>query len=406
VKKIAYIVSSGNFLGGAERSFYELVIRLNKSYFEPYIIFPFPGNLADDLRSNGFNVKIFDFPKWSLENPMSRLNILGIRMKNPFWHILNHICYIPMAIKISDYLVKNRFDLVHNNSIHPNMFGSIAARLANIPYIAHIREFGTKKSLFGKLYKMQYQNIIRHSVYCIATSDSIKSYYQNANDNGKIITIPNPVDCNCQRLNNVLSSNEAKKMLKIPTDVPIIGIVGRITPLKGHITLLKAANIVREKGYPHARFLVVGDVDKAPKDYLCLIYSTIQKLGLSDNVIFTGFCNDVSTIYSAIDILAVPSQSESFGLVVVEGMAAGKCVIATNLGGPSEIIIDGINGFLIPPENPKILAEKILYVLQNLPEAQMIAQKAKEKAQDFNPDHYVESIESLYMRILENGNSD
>ena len=148
--------------------------------------------------------------------------------------------------------------------------------------------------------------------------------------------------------------------------------------------------------------MIVGDLGVAPNDYLNLINENIKTLHLDNDVIFTGFREDISTIYSAIDILAVPSWSESFGIVVVEGMAMGKCVIATCVGGPSEIITDGIDGFLIPPKNPKILADKILYILESQEEAILMQRNAKKKADKFSPQSHVEAMERLYCSILRN----
>jgi glycosyltransferase involved in cell wall biosynthesis len=135
--------------------------------------------------------------------------------------------------------------------------------------------------------------------------------------------------------------------------------VANFSPVKRHDMLLQALTQVREK-LPDVRCLLIGD-----GVLRVTVEGMAQQMGLSEMVVFFGSRSDVPDLLPAIDVFALTSDSESFSNAIVEAMALGKPVVATDCGGPAESVVEGETGFLVPPGQPVILAEKITLLLQS-----------------------------------------
>ena len=156
--------------------------------------------------------------------------------------------------------------------------------------------------------------------------------------------------------------------LGIPADALVITILGRFQPIKGHLTFLQmAARLAPD--YPQARFLVVGDnvLDGAIGDrHKAALRETVQAdAHLRQQVIFTGFTDDLVPTLHATDVLVCASDFESFGMAHLEAMACGVPVVSTNVGGPAETVADGETGFLVPPRDPGALAQAVRRLLDD-----------------------------------------
>jgi len=145
---------------------------------------------------------------------------------------------------------------------------------------------------------------------------------------------------------------------------------------------------------------VVGNSDLGPKDYREKLDKLAGRLGIKEKVIFTGFREDLPQVMAAMDIIVVPSAAEPFGRVIVEAMACGRPVIATNSGGAPEIVSEEC-GFLVEPEDPGGLKEKIICLLKGGNRFQQIKIAARKRAVDyFSIEKHVFEVENLYRQIL------
>ncbi len=156
-----------------------------------------------------------------------------------------------------------------------------------------------------------------------------------------------------------------------PGPGPLLAEVAQITPWKGQDTAIRALADVR-RSHPDARLMLVGSIkfaDRATRydnhAYQAELERLVRELGLEDAVIFAGQQPDVPTIMRAVDAILLPSWEEPFGRVVAEGMAAGRPVIATTVGGPAETIADGRTGLLAPPKEPAAWAAAITRLLDD-----------------------------------------
>ncbi len=144
---------------------------------------------------------------------------------------------------------------------------------------------------------------------------------------------------------------------RIDPSATVVGFVGRFTRLKGHDTFLKALHEIREPSRP-VRALVVGYTAQEP-EYEASIRGLVGELGMNDQVIFTGYREDIAELMAAIDIYVLASRRETFGTSVIEAMAAGKPIVATRAPGPCEILEDGETGILVPIDDVKAMGAAV-----------------------------------------------
>jgi len=183
----------------------------------------------------------------------------------------------------------------------------------------------------------------------------------------------------------------------------LIGVISNIKAWKGQHVAIEAIKILKKK-YPKIKCLIVGNVSNLEDDkkYFNYLKELVNNNGLSKNIIFTGFRKDIPDIISALDILIHTSVApEPFGRVILEGMIFSKPVIATSHGGPLEIIEDGISGFLVLPNNPEALAQKINYLLSHPEVAQRTGKEARKRVEKlFNISLNIKKTEYLYNQLL------
>ena len=194
----------------------------------------------------------------------------------------------------------------------------------------------------------------------------------------------------------VPSSTEARRMLGLPTDIPLIGMVGRLQEWKGMHVLLNALPHVLEE-QPKTHCVIVGGQHDLEPSYPKALREQTSRLGIDNHVTFAGFQRDIPTWMQAMDVVVHASDHEPFGIVIIEAMALGKPVVAGDAGGPQEIITEGVNGLLAPYGDDYALAQQILTCLNDPAYAQKIGRAARERALDFTPETYTHRfIEHLY----------
>jgi glycosyltransferase involved in cell wall biosynthesis len=158
--------------------------------------------------------------------------------------------------------------------------------------------------------------------------------------------------------------SEARKKYGFAQRGPIVGTAGRLDPQKGQEEFLRSIPLVL-KHQRRARFVIAGDETRGEEGYRKQLLELSERLGVSDHVRFLPFVENVPEFMAAIDLFVLPSYSETYGLVLIEAMAMGKPVVATNAGGVPEIVDDGRTGLLIPPRDEGALADAIVRVLKD-----------------------------------------
>jgi glycosyltransferase involved in cell wall biosynthesis len=184
-----------------------------------------------------------------------------------------------------------------------------------------------------------------------------------------------------------------REELGLPTDIPIIGIFGRLQEWKGMHVLIEAMPRVLEQ-HPDARCVVVGGIHALEPDYRGRLTDLIDRLGIGEQVVLAGPQSNVPAWMNAVDVVVHASRNEPFGIVLIEAMALGKPLVAGAEGGPAEVIAHGVNGLLVPYGDVPALAACLVRLLNDRGFAKRLGEAARERARDFSIERHVEALQS------------
>jgi glycosyltransferase involved in cell wall biosynthesis len=304
--------------------------------------------------------------------------------------------YWAIAAAIRDF----RPAVVHTHTAKAGLLGRVAARRARVPVVVHTYHGHVLRGYFGRfksaLYRALEKRCARISDALVAVSEAVR---QDLADLGvaqlsRIRLVP--LGLELEPLATPLPRGGLRREAGVPDGAPLIGIVGRLVPIKDVGTFLKAAAIVRNSS-PDTRFAVVGDGEERP-----LLEEQARCLGLSQAVCFHGWRRDMDRVYGDLDIVANTSLNEGTPVALIEGLAAGRPVVATNVGGTPDVLAGGAHGALVPPRDPQALADAILDALQH-PEA--ARRRAEEGRAHVLARHSVgrllDDVDALYRELLE-----
>jgi glycosyltransferase involved in cell wall biosynthesis len=222
----------------------------------------------------------------------------------------------------------------------------------------------------------------------------------------KITMVPEGLDLDMYQLASADDLAQLRTELGISSNAPLVVLAGMVMSWKGQHVLLDAVPAVLA-AYPEARFVIVGEPPPGGGGYLKFLKDKTYGLGVQDAVLFSGYRQDIPRLMQAADIVVHASVSpEPFGRVVIEGMVMGSVVIATDIGAPPEIIRSSETGYLVPPDDPRALAERIIEVLSDPDSASAIGRAARADAvHKYAVERHVALIEGVFKSILkpENG---
>lgn len=218
---------------------------------------------------------------------------------------------------------------------------------------------------------------------------------QRGSRQDRIFVVPNSVKPDFLYPNPALSQ-ETRQRLSVSEDDLVILAVGRLSPEKGHRYLIDAvAKIISWAPQIKLSVLIAGEGPIEEK-----LKTQIVKRGLEKRIRLIGQCSDVRQLFSIADLFVLPSVSEGSPNALLESMAAGVPIVATNVGGVPEIVNDGESAILVPPANVDLLAKSMLALLEDRPLAKQFAGAAFDKAcRTFNPSRYDERILSIYDKL-------
>jgi glycosyltransferase involved in cell wall biosynthesis len=183
----------------------------------------------------------------------------------------------------------------------------------------------------------------------------------------------------------------------------LIATIGQIGPRKGQDLLIRAMPAIVDR-IPDAHFVFIGTRTSQKQESIDFEQSIVRDatvLGLADHVHLLGYRNDVSTLLNEIDLLVHPARQEPFGRVLLEASAAGVPIVATNVGGTAEIIVDRQTGILVSPEDHNALAEAVTSVLLNPTPAERLGKSARIRAsQQFSNSIAAEKLAHVWTELI------
>jgi glycosyltransferase involved in cell wall biosynthesis len=299
--------------------------------------------------------------------------------------------------RLTQHIRRRRIQIVHAYNFYGNVFATPPARLVAPVVIASIRDRAPYLTTMQKRvqrYACQFADCI------LVNADAVRDWLVgDGYDSSKIAVIRNGVDLT--RFDNLASPINLRRELGMPDDTPLVGVVSRLSRLKGLEHFLEAAAIVRSR-VPAVRFVVVGETNPMDRAYLTHLQEHATRCGVADYVTFTGLRVDVPAVLASLTVSVMPSLNEALSNVVLESMAAGAPTVATRVGGTPEAVIDGVNGVLVPPADSAALADAIVHLLRDPQLAAHLGRAARSRIADhFSVRRMVRATEDLYTELLE-----
>jgi len=333
--KVLYVNHTAEISGG-ERSLLSL-LETRPSGIEMCLAAP-PGRLSQEAAALG--IPLAPIP-----------GTAGSLRLHPF-HTPRAMLEMASAGRATQRIVRaNGTELLHANSIRAGLI--LGAARTGRPRVVHVRDVlpaGAASAATMRAIAATATVIVANSEY---TARSVRQLAPRAT----VEAVPNPVDLTRWDPARVDRVHARASLREVRPRALLLGVVAQLTPWKGQDTAIEVLHLLRNQGVD-AHLLLIGSAKFTAastrfdnRAYVEQLKSRVSELRLEDRVSWMGEREDVPELISALDVLLLPSREEPFGRVLIEAMAMRVPVIATKVGGPAEIVIDGVGGFLIDPED-------------------------------------------------------
>jgi glycosyltransferase involved in cell wall biosynthesis len=383
-------VQPNSAIGGSDVSLLRIIEKLDRRRFEPIVALPASGPLTHEFEKRGARVFIV-------------AEMLPLTTRRGALYPLRYVANYPLAVRaLKQLIARERADLVHTNSLH-SLYGFASARRARVPHVWHVREIVTQSPLVRQVER---RLALHFADRIVAVSDAAAAIFRDADGRlpAHVHVIPNGVDIDAFHPKN--DGSRIRAAFGIDARSPLVGIVGRLDRGKGIDIFLRAAALCRAQ-FPSARFIVCGGEVPGHESVTRDSAELARELGLGESVTFTQWKlgpADMPELFAALDLVVSASTiPESFGRTLIEAMASGKPVIATDHGGPREVCVDGETAHMIPPGDAQLLANAMLELLRRPQEASRMGAAGRKRAEElFDECEQMRRLEQLYEDVLGN----
>jgi glycosyltransferase involved in cell wall biosynthesis len=402
IRCILYLDNSFTF-GGAINSIIETIRHLNRSKYKPMLVSAQKSSfLQQKLPSteyytfqfklpwihNAFFQRITNIPIYDI--PFFKKSIIYLR--SLYW-LFRYT--LPESFSICQIGKQCNASLVHlNNILGSQLSGIIAAKLLRVPCVAHLRDYEQSSRTTRR-----YAQWIEHH---IAISESIRqNLLQLGVPDARISVVHDAIDVNA--FSEVSDPSPLISEFGIAEDELLIGLFGRVIGWKGTREFVLAVERLSRQ-WDNFRAFIVGDPSDFDDGYYRQVKELAESLGVADKLVFTGYREDVAQLMHLMDVVVHTSISpEPFGMVIIEAMACGKPVVASNVGGgPLEIVDDGVTGFLVNPKDPDQTASELLTLFSDPDLRKKMGHAGRRKAlEQYNSPKQASRIEAIYDMLLE-----
>jgi len=344
-------------MSGVQRAMLEILYRLDRDRFDPVVLCKEEGDLTAVISAKGISYQTLpDF----------------VRSIHP-WHDL-------MAWQeLNRFFNAQHFDIVHTHSSKTGILGRLAARKAGVPIIFHtvqglpFHEFSPTPLKIMYSWAEKKTGSISNKIIFVNKEERDLAVVTGLVPHEKAVTIFNGVDLNkVNQMNNDRIRTQFRRHWGISENEFIVGYVGRLWEQKDPETLIRIIELCTSLP---VRFLIVGDGPYKKR--------FDQRFCNDKHVIMTGWLDDPMTMYSALDALILPSLWEGLSVTLIEAMAFGKPLIASNIKGNRECVWHGENGFLCTPRDPNSFRQAIATLTGDKDLHQRMSVSGREKATAF-----------------------
>jgi len=376
--RVALVCTSLNQMGGASSHFKNMYLNLNGDEFKLSII------LSTSLKK--------EYKKFMMQAGLKEEDIIFIpRLKK--WLLL------PFIMDLRKILKKRHIDIVHTFQIQSDIFGSIAARMAGIKCIISQHEsmviveaIPLFKKIFYRLSNACVRGLFRKTV---VVSGGLKKELitEKFRPESKIELISLGITIPEEYKNREFSFEGLRKKR------PVIGTFGRLNKEKKIGRFINAIPFILEK-MPQARFYIIGKGDQKDK-----LRQQVSRMNFDSVVEFKEipWGEPIYNTLMSLDVFAMPSLREGCPIALLEALAIARAVVASDIEGIKDIIEDGRDGFMTDTSNPRLFAEKILYLCENPDQAIAMGQRGRRKIFDsFTTEAEMSQYRKLYQEVLSN----
>lgn len=390
---VLYIDSIGvqGYLGGSHLSLLDVMGSMVQHGHVVSLGCPYEDVLTQEASKRGVKVLMF-----RLRKPFStRIEWRGRRFFNWFAAFADILIYLHAGVSLWRLIRKVDPDIVHCNDMFLAISAGLGSRLARKACVWHVRSIPSHSvptatiRFYGWLATLLSDRIV-------ANSAATAKLLADSPAGRKVKLVYNGIDID--RFTALNGGARTREQLEIATETIVVAVVGRVVPAKGHEVLLRAMSSL--PGGERFVLLVVGHYDPAG-DYIARLRLNIVDLGLQARVRFAGFQKDIRPYVAAADIVvAASTEAESFGRTLVESMAAARPIIATRLGGHLEIVEDGVTGYLVAPNSPEEIADRVLRLGESDSLRQRMGEAGRERAMRlFSLEACARDLEGLYREM-------
>ncbi|MCB8951686.1 MAG: glycosyltransferase [Ardenticatenales bacterium] len=355
--------------GGAQMALYRLVTRLDRELFTPRVVCLRGGDgpVGRKLRAAG-------------------VPVLDLRMTRK-WRV------DALALLYGRWR-RERPVILHSWMFHATLIGRLVGRAAGIPILISAR----RNVNIGGPWRERLNRLtlpLDNAVIAVCETARAAEIAHGHVAPEKVTTIYNGVDLAEFPRASAEAGTRLRRVMHVPAFSPLIGVVGRLHPQKGHTYLLQALPAILQ-AIPDAHFLMIGDGELRQA-----LAQEARQLGVARQVHWLGHRDDVPALLAGLDLFVLPSLWEGMPNVVLEAMAAGLPVVATGVDGTREVIVDGETGMLVGAGEVPALAQAIIHLLQDRDRAAALGQAAHAAvAAHFTLQRTVQQTEELYRRLL------
>lgn len=370
-------------VGGSHRALFDLVRHLDRRRFEPRVLFYQSNPYEVKFQEHGVPVTCWEEVR---EQERGRPGIPA--------RIVNQLAAVRCRLR---YLRDHRIDLLHlNNRPLAGLWDWLpAARIAGVPAIAHCRSIPRAPDRRTGRWLWR-----RYAAY-IPVSDHVAGELSAAGvDRSRIVRVYDGLDF--EELPDRLARrpSDVRREFRVGPDQFMVAMVGHLHAWKGQDRVLGALSELSDDLLPRLRLVFVGEAPDSSRSYLHRLKRSVEENGLGGVVHFAGARDDALGIMNAADfVVHASTRPEPFGLVVLEAMACGRPVVASTLGGPSEIVSEG-TGLLFDPAEEGALAHVIRRLIRSPDLRRRLAERAPERARTFSIEETTIGVSAVYESLL------
>ncbi len=394
------ILDTGKEWGGGTNSLLELLKRIDKEKFHFSVLFynnykkGGESDIKTEIEKLGMEFLVLEQKKQpilvKIAKELSRLTIFfSKRLKRYSVFLIDYHFRIKQnAEKISELLKNLKIDLLYmNNQTSSNLEGIIASKITGIPALQHSRIETTLNS-----FEVKAVNLWLKKMICV--SEGVKnSFIRQGVDKSKCVVVYNGIAIETVPK---ASPQDIRKTWGIADKDILIGAVGSLIKRKGIRDLIEATAIVAKRSEHPLKCMIIGKGQEKGN-----LIEMVKRKNLDGRVIFTGFQSDAISYINALDIFVLASKSEGLPRVILEAMLMERPVVASDVIGSSELVVNGETGFLFPVGRADMLAEAILKLVENAELRERMGKNGRNLViENFSIDNYVAGVEDVFAGVL------